>query len=130
METTYKIAKDIMTKPLAFVDGLDTIHEAIQQMKTAKVDALIVNRRDAKDAYAIITVNDIIKKIYNKDLNPKEVYVYEIMTKPVITIPAEMNIRYIPRLFLRAKIQLAPVEENGEYLGMISYSSLIHKGIY
>jgi signal-transduction protein with cAMP-binding, CBS, and nucleotidyltransferase domain len=130
METPHKIAKDIMTKPLAFVDGLDTIHEAIQQMKTAKVDALIVNRRDAKDAYAIITVNDIIKKIYNKDLNPKEVYVYEIMTKPVITIPAEMNIRYIPRLFLRAKIQLAPVEENGEYLGMISYSSLIHKGIY
>jgi signal-transduction protein with cAMP-binding, CBS, and nucleotidyltransferase domain len=130
METPHKIAKDIMTKPLVFVDGLDTVHEAIQQMKTAKVDALIVNKRDVKDAYAIITVNDIIKKIYNKDLNPKEVYVYEIMTKPVITIPAEMNIRYIPRLFLRAKIQLAPVEENGEYLGMISYSSLIHKGIY
>jgi signal-transduction protein with cAMP-binding, CBS, and nucleotidyltransferase domain len=130
METPHKIAKDIMTKPLAFVDGLDTIHEAIQQMKTAKVDALIVNKRDVKDAYAIITVNDIIKKVYNKDLNPKDVNVYEIMTKPVITIPAELNVRYIPRLFFRAHIRIAPVEQNGEYLGIISISCLIHNGIY
>jgi signal-transduction protein with cAMP-binding, CBS, and nucleotidyltransferase domain len=130
MEPKYKIAKDIMTKPLVFADGLDTVGDAIQAMKSAGVDALIVNKRDSKDSYGIVTVNDIIKKVYNKDLKPEDVNVYEIMAKPVITIPAEMNVRYIPRLFFRAHIRLAPVEQNGEYLGMISLSSLLHKGIY
>lgn len=130
MEKTHKIANEIMTIPLVFVDGLDTVQEAVLKMKSAKVDALIVNKRDSKDSYGIITVNDIIKKVYNKDLDVKEVNVYEIMTKPVISIPAEINVRYIPRLFLRARIQIAPVEQNGEYLGMISFSSLLHNGIY
>jgi len=53
------------------------------------------------------------------------VNVYEIMTKPVITVPADMDIRYVARLIFRAGIRRAPVEEHGEIIGMISLSSLI-----
>jgi CBS domain-containing protein len=53
------------------------------------------------------------------------VNVYEIMTKPVITVPADMDVRYVARLLYRAGIRRAPVEEGGEIVGMISLTFLI-----
>jgi len=47
------------------------------------------------------------------------------MTKPIITVPADMDIRYAARLIYRAGIRRAPVEDKGEIIGMISLSSLI-----
>jgi predicted transcriptional regulator len=130
MESNFKSAKDIMSNKLVLIDGLDTAANAIEKMKSQEVDALIVNKRNENDAYGIVTINDIIKKVYINDLNPQEVNIYEIMSKPVIPIPASMNIRYISRLMFRAKIRVAPVEQDGEFIGLISFSSLFHKGLY
>lgn len=127
MNTKFKSARDIMSDRLVLIEGLDTVQEAIDKMKIENVDVLIVNKRNQEDAFGIITAKDIIKKVYVNDLNPDEVNVYEIMSKPVISVPASLNIRYIPRLLLRANIQVAPVEENGEYIGMISFSNLLHQ---
>jgi CBS domain-containing protein len=54
-----------------------------------------------------------------------EVNVYEIMTKPVIMVPADMDVKYVARLLHRAGIRRAPVEEQGKLVGMVSLSSLI-----
>jgi signal-transduction protein with cAMP-binding, CBS, and nucleotidyltransferase domain len=130
MENTFKIAKDIMIKELVFIEGLDTIEDAISKMKAEPVDVLIVKKRNPQDAFGIITARDIVKKVYTPDLNPEEVNVYEVMSKPVISVPSDMNIRYIPRLMLKAKIETAPVEENGELIGMISFKSLVLQGLF
>jgi CBS domain-containing protein len=47
------------------------------------------------------------------------------MTKPVITVPAEMDIRYVARLIQRVGVRKTPVEDQGELLGMISLSDLV-----
>ena len=47
------------------------------------------------------------------------------MTKPVITVPPEMNVRYVARLLHRADVRRAPVEAQGELLGIISLSDLV-----
>jgi CBS domain-containing protein len=47
------------------------------------------------------------------------------MTKPVITVPADMDVRYVARLLYRAGIRRAPVEEGGKLVGMISLESLV-----
>jgi signal-transduction protein with cAMP-binding, CBS, and nucleotidyltransferase domain len=119
-----------MSHKLVLIDGLDTAANAIEKMKSQGVDALIINKRNQYDAYGIVTIKDIIKKVYIKDLRPEEVNIYEIMSKPVIPVPALMNIRYISRLMLRANISVAPVEQDGELIGIISFSSLFHNGIY
>jgi signal-transduction protein with cAMP-binding, CBS, and nucleotidyltransferase domain len=129
MNTNFKSARDIMSDKLVFIEGLDTVQDAVDKMKAESVDMLIVNKRNQEDAFGIITVKDIIKKVYINDLKPMEVNIYEIMSKPVITVPAPLNVRYIPRLMLRARIHVAPVEQNGEYIGMISFSSLLHQGL-
>ncbi|MCI5223539.1 MAG: CBS domain-containing protein, partial [Candidatus Electrothrix sp. AR4] len=60
-----------------------------------------------------------------------DVNVFELMTKPVITVPPDMDIRYVARLLHNASLSRVPVEENGELIGLISLSSLIlHASIF
>ena len=47
------------------------------------------------------------------------------MTKPVVTVPAQMDIRYVIRLMQRIGVRRAPVEEKGEIIGMISLHNLL-----
>lgn len=114
-----------MMKKVVFIDGMATAKEAVELMRREKVEALVVQKRDARDAYGIVVLQDLIKGVIIPDRGSEAVNVFEIMTKPAISVPADMDIRYVARLLIRAGLRIAPVEENGEYIGMISLATLI-----
>ncbi len=118
-------ARDVMHKGIVSIDGMLTAAEAAAKMRSEKVSSLLVKKRHKDDAWGIVVVQDFITGVIIPGRSPAEVNVYEIMTKPVITIPADMDIRYVARLIHRAGIRRAPVEDKGELVGMISLSSLI-----
>ncbi|MBC2703435.1 CBS domain-containing protein [Desulfobacula sp.] len=118
-------ARDVMRKGIITIDGMATAKEAAAKMRAEKVSCLIVKRRDNDDAWGIVVVQDFLKGVIIPGRSPENVHVYEIMTKPVITVPADMDIRYVARLINRAGIRRASVEDGGELIGMISLSSLI-----
>ena len=122
---SYQSAKDVMTKKVILVDGMATAKEAVEMMRIEKVESLIVKKRHPKDVFGIVNVHDLIKGVIIKDKTSEEVNVFEIMTKPLISVPAEMDARYVARLLINVRIRMAPVEENGVYIGMISLSDLI-----
>jgi CBS domain-containing protein len=114
-----------MHKGIVSIDGMATAKEAAAKMRAEKVSYLLVNKRHADDAWGIIVVQDFIRGVIIPARSPAQVNVYEIMTKPVITVPADMDIRYATRLIHRAGIRRAPVDEKGELVGMLSLRSLI-----
>lgn len=118
-------AKDVMQKGVTYIDGMNTAKEAAATMRNEHVTALIVNKRSPDDVWGIIAIQDLIKGVIVPVRPSDEVNVYEIMTKPIITVPADMDIKYVARLIYRAGIRRAPVEENGELIGMISLASLV-----
>ncbi len=118
-------AKDVMQKGITYIDGMDTAKEAATTMRNEHVTALVVNKRNPDDVWGIIAIQDLIKGVILPGRPSEEVNVYEIMTKPVITVPADMDIKYVARLIYRAGIRRAPVEENGELIGMVSLASLV-----
>ena len=118
-------AKDVMDKQILSIDGMTTAREAAAVMRSKKVFSLLVKKRNADDAWGILVVQDFVKGVIIPMRSPDDVNVYEIMTKPIITVPADMDIRYVARLIYRAGIRRAPVEDKGEIVGMISLSSLI-----
>ncbi|PLX14626.1 MAG: histidine kinase [Marinilabiliales bacterium] len=122
---SFQSAKDVMTKDVVFVDGMTTAKEAVEIMKKEKAEALIVKKRHDQDAYGIVIVHDFIKGVIIPDKTSEEVNVFEIMTKPVISVPANMDVRYVANLLLKIGARLAPVEENGEFIGMVSLSDLV-----
>ena len=122
---SFQSAKDVMTKKIVFVDGMATAKEAVEIMRKEKVEALIVKKRHEQDAYAIVNVHDCIKGAIIPDKTSEEVNVFEIMTKPAICVQANMDVRYVASLLMKVGFRMAPVEENGEYIGMVSLSDLI-----
>lgn len=118
-------AKDVMREGIVSIDGMTTAKEAAAKMRLEKVSCLLVEKRQIDDAWGILVVQDFIKSVIITGRSSDEVHVYEIMTKPIITVPADMDIRYVARLINRAGIRRAPVENGGELIGMISLSSLI-----
>ena len=118
-------ARDVMQRRLVFIDGMATAREAAAKMRSEKVSSLLVKKRHVDDAWGIVAIQDFIRGVIIPGRSPTEVNVYEIMTKPIITVPADMDIRYVARLIYRAGIRRAPVEDGGELIGMISLSSLI-----
>ncbi len=54
---------------------------------------------------------------------------FEIMGKPVITVRPEMSIRHCARLFEQFGISHAPVLENDQVIGIISYYLLVLGGL-
>ena len=117
--------KEIMHKEVPSIDGMASAKEAAAIMRSSRVSELLVARRSDDDAWGIITVMDIIKDIIVADRDAETVFVYEIMTKPVVTVPAQMDIRYAVRLMERIGVRRAPVEDQGEIVGMMTLSSLI-----
>lgn len=121
-------ASDTMRRDLHFIDGMASAKEAADLMRKVKVEALIVQKRHPDDAYGVVSMIDLLHGVVAANRPPEQVNVYEIMTKPVITVPADMDIRYVVRLLLRAKIRRAPVEDKGEYVGMVTLTDLVMDG--
>ncbi|NEP47465.1 MAG: CBS domain-containing protein [Moorea sp. SIO3C2] len=92
-------AEEIMTTDIVSISGSATVAEAVELMKDKGLRSLIVERRHDNDPYGIVTETDIIYKVaaYGKD--PKEMRVYEIMTKPCIVVNPELGVEYVARLF-------------------------------
>ncbi len=121
----YQSARDAMTKNIVFIDGMATAKEAVELMRKEGVEALLVKKRHEHDAYGIVVVQDFIKGVIIQERTSEEVNVFEIMTKPIVSVPATMDVRYVARLLVQTGLRRAPVEEDGKYIGMISLSSII-----
>jgi len=119
-------AQDIMTTNVVTIRGSATVAEAVEIMKTKKLRGLIVERRDENDPYGIISETDIVYKVAAYGHDPKKMRVYEIMTKPCITVNPELGVEYVARLFASTRIRRAPVIK-GNLLGIISVSDILRK---
>ncbi|OOF05086.1 CBS domain-containing protein [Salinivibrio sp. MA440] len=125
----HKTVRDVMHAHAVCIDGLTTVEEAIRIARQEDVKALIVNKRDDSDEHGLVLMNDIAKKVLAKNRAPSRVNVYEIMTKPALSVSPDMNVKYCARLFERFGISRAPVIENGQVLGMVSYNLIVIYGM-
>ena len=101
--------------------------EAAAKMRSANAFELLVAKRNDDDAWGIVSIMDLVKNVIVPGRDANNVFVYEIMPKPVITVPAQMDIRYVIRLMQRIDVRRAPVDDKGEVVGMITLSSLVLK---
>ncbi len=129
MKKTLIQVKDVMKHQVDFVDGMKTVQEALQEMQHIETKTLIVNKRHAHDEWGIVVISDIARIVLAGDKSVERTNVYEVMTKPAITIRQDMDIRYCARLFEQFGLSRAPVVKHGEIIGIISYTDMVLKGL-
>ena len=118
-------ARDVMRTGLVTIEGLATIKQAADKMRAEHVSCLLVEKRTSDDAWGIVAIRDMIQGVIIPRRSSTDVHVYEVMTKPLITVPADMDIRYVAHLLHTRHLSRVPVEQHDELVGMISLSSLI-----
>nr|MBN1230213.1 CBS domain-containing protein [Anaerolineae bacterium] len=118
-------ARDIMQVEIATILGDATARDAAELMRLEGVRSLIIIPRSEGDPFAIITYSDIVKKVIASEKDPTHVTIDSIMTKPVITIPPDMQAKYIARLIQQTGVGHLPVVEGSTLVGMVSMTDLI-----
>jgi predicted transcriptional regulator len=131
MSTERKVirARDVMKHEYDIIDGRVTVMDALRTMKHVETKSLIVDKRHDDDEFGMVLISDIAREVLAKDRSPDRVNVYEIMTKPLLTVDPDMDIRYCARYFEKFRLSRAPVVENKRVIGIISYTDMVLKGL-
>lgn len=121
--------RDVMKPHFDMVDGMDTVATALEKMLHVETKSLIVKKRHPDDEFGLVMLSDIARQVLAIDRAPERVNIYEIMTKPALTVSPNMDIRYCARIFSRFDLSRAPVVEHGEVVGIVSYTDMVLKGL-
>lgn len=116
---------DVMHQRFIIEDGLATVAEAVGSMRKAGADCVIVQKRHEDDEYGLVLLSDIARKVIAPDRSPQRVNLYEIMSKPVISVRPSMDIRYAARMFETFGLTMAPVLKKSEVRGIVSYREIV-----
>jgi CBS domain-containing protein len=122
--------RQVMKTQFDMVDGMATVEEALRTMRHVEAKCLIVDKRHAEDEYGMLLLSDIARKVLARDRAPDRVNVYEVMTKPVVCVDPDMDIRYCARLFDRFGLTRAPVVEGRRVIGIVSLTDLVLRGLF
>ena len=120
---------DVMERDYLIVEGTATVAEALAVLRERNGHFLIVAKRQEDDEFGMVMVADIAKQVLAVNRSPERTNVYEIMSKPVLSVKPEMDIRYCARLFDRFGISAAPVIQGGKVEGIVTYDQLVLKGL-
>jgi predicted transcriptional regulator len=131
MNTERKIirARDVMKLEFDMIDGRVTVMEALRTMRHVETKSLIVDKRHDDDEFGMVLISDIAREVLGKDRSPDRVNVYEIMSKPLLPVDPDMDIRYCARYFEKFGLSRAPVVEHRKVIGIISFTDMVLKGL-
>ena len=118
-------ARDIMTPDPQVAPSQGTAADVIRTMRAKRIRSLIIDRDDETDAYGIITYSDIVDKVFAKKLDPAQVPICDIVTKPLIVINPSLRVEFVAKLFAKTGISHAPVFSEHKLVGVISKTDLV-----
>ena len=121
--------REVMKSEVDIVDGMLTVADALRGMKHRETRTIIVDKRHPDDEYGVVMFRDIAKRVLAPDLSPNRINIYEIMSKPVISVDPAMDVRYCIKLFDRFGLSRAPVVEDGRIIGLVSYTDIVLKTV-
>ena len=83
---------DAMTRNVITVDKNATVMEAVNIMSDKRISCVVVV--DHKEPVGIITERDMVKRVLRNAIDPREVWIKDVMTSPLITISGNRKITY------------------------------------
>lgn len=117
--------RDVMSGDVHMIDGLASVREAIEIMRDRSVSSLVIRPRHDTDEYGIVVITDIAARVMAANRAAERVSVYEVMSKPALTVEAGMDIKYAMRLLTRFGLSRALVLEQGSLAGVVTVRDLV-----
>ncbi|PIQ99173.1 MAG: CBS domain-containing protein [Nitrospinae bacterium CG11_big_fil_rev_8_21_14_0_20_45_15] len=120
-----RVVREVMMPNFKKIDSMFKVSEALKMLKREKINAVLIEPRDEMDVYGIMTLKDIARKVIAERRKLHEAHVYEIMSKPVFSVQADMPLPYAARLMTNFNISYAMVVDNNEIIGLVSLNGIV-----
>lgn len=117
--------RDVMMPHYMKIDGVTKVSEALKLMRDKDLNVVLIEPRNEDDVYGIVTLKDIARKVIGERRKIHETHVYEIMSKPVLSVQANMPIPYAARLLTNFNVSYAMVMDNNDVVGMVSLNGIV-----
>jgi len=119
------LVNDLMKTEVVTVSPLATLREAMDVMRANKVKSLVVERRDAHDAYGLISYSAILRTIVAEEGDIDLINVFDVCSKPVISVPPSMDVKYVARLMAKHRLGRLVVLDGDALAGIITMNDIV-----
>lgn len=120
------LVKDIMKTDVLTVAPTTPLKDAFKLMRDKNIQSLVVDKKDAHDAYGIITYTTILKEIVADEGDIDLLNVYDVYAKPALSVSKELHIKYVAKLMVNQGIKRLLVTGNNQLLGIISMTDILN----
>ena len=124
--SAYKV-KHYMRTEIPTIESNATVSDAAKAMEKTDGEFLIVLKE--LTPVGIVTDRDFVKKVMAKDLDPKKIYVSEVMTSPLVTIGPEDDLQKASELMQKNNIHRLPVVNGGIIYGVLTAADITFRFI-
>jgi len=123
LERFPSVVADIMSSPVATVDGEANVRDAALLMTDSHIGSIIVTARG--QPVGIVTERDMLERVVSLCKDPCETKMKEIMSTPLITVPKETGILEAMRKMRELDISRLVVMDGGALRGILSETDVI-----
>ncbi|MFP4155245.1 MAG: CBS domain-containing protein [Halothiobacillaceae bacterium] len=124
-ETRPRLVSDIMVRDVVTISATATLREAMREMGRRGVKSLVVEKAHAHDAYGILTYTNVLHTIVAEEGDIDLINVYDVCSKPAISVAAELEVKYVARLMVGQSIRRVLVLRDNQLQGIISMNDIV-----
>ena len=116
-----------MTKKIVMAEPHESLRAAVTRMSEHRIHGLLIRPDSPARGISILTGKDCIRVICDAgEAALDELCVEDAMTRPAITVPAELCITDCLRLMRLAGVRTAPVLSRGELVGILTFTDVLN----
>ena len=118
----------IPSRPTVTINRKGTVMEAIRLMANARIGSVVVVTGDRIEG--IFSERDLMLRVVLASRDPNGIYMEEVMTSPVQTIPKRTTGDEALKIMLDAHIRHLPVvDDSGRIFGIVSMRDLLERKV-
>jgi CBS domain-containing protein len=121
--TVSKEVSEILTRDVVVIVSSASAREAAELMTSQDISCLVV--MDDDDVVGIFTERDFLKRVIGLNQNPARITLKQVMSEPVVTIPASYSLLSATKLMERIGIRHLVVMEYDTLLGIITQTDIL-----
>ena len=121
--------REIMTPRVIRVGPEEPAAVAARMLARYNVGALPVCEEDGR-LQGMITARDIVLRCVAAERDPERVPVCHVMTRRVVSVQADVDVREAAEKMAREQIRRLPVEDRGRVCGMVTLGDIVNAPQY
>ena len=117
--------RDVMIRDVVTIDGAAPLMEGLELMMERSVKSIVIPPKADGDAFGILTFTDISRKVIAADERLEMLNIFDVMTKPCITVAESLDIRFAAKMMTGLGLSRLIVTDGNSLQGIVSMTDLV-----